>query len=74
MEENYKITEEDNLYRCFPLSDEPKYTVFWKIENGQKIPSSAAFKTKKDEDGLSVDIEKLTTPKKAVEIEMNMAW
>ncbi len=65
MNKNYKITEEDNLYRRFPLSDKPKYSVFWKIENGQKIPSSAAFKTKRDEDGLSVDIEKLTTPEKS---------
>lgn len=65
MNEKYQIKEEDNLYRRFPLSDEPKYSVFWKIENGQKIPSSAAFKTKKEEDGLSVDIEKLTTPEKS---------
>jgi hypothetical protein len=65
MNNEYQITEEDNLYRRFPLSDEPKYSVFWKIENGQKIPSSAAFKTKKEEDGLSVDIEKLTTPEKS---------
>jgi len=65
MNTDYQISEEDNLYRRFPLSDEPKYSVFWKIENGQKIPSSAAFKTKKEEDGLSVDIEKLTTPEKS---------
>lgn len=59
----YKITSEDLLFRRFPISDEPKYAVFWKLNaEGQKIPSSAAFKTKPNEDGLSVDIAALTTP------------
>lgn len=40
MSEKYKITEEDNLYRRFPLSDEPKYSVFWKMENGKRTKST----------------------------------
>lgn len=59
----YKITNEDFLLRRFPISDEPKYVVFWKFNaKGQKIPSSAAFKTKPNEDGLSVDVAVLTKP------------
>ena len=50
---DYIITEKDHLYRRFPIIDEPRYTVFQKIKDGKKIPSSAAFKTKKDENGLS---------------------
>jgi hypothetical protein len=59
---DYLITESDFLYRRFSILDEPNYAVFWKIENGQKIPSSAAFKTKSNENGLSVDIAELTKP------------
>lgn len=58
----YSITSSDCLYRRFSIIDEPKYEVFWKLENGIKVPSSAAFKTKPNEDGLSVDIAALTTP------------
>ncbi len=58
----YDITGADFLYRRFPVLEEPNYAVFWKLENGQKKPTSAAFKTKPNEDGLSVDIAKLTTP------------
>lgn len=59
---NYSITDADFLYRRFPISEEPNYAVFWKFDNGRKIPSSAAFKTKPNEDGLSVNIAALTTP------------
>jgi len=62
MHDNYTITDKDFLLRRFPIIEEPKYAAFWKLENGKKIPSSAAFKTKQDEDGLSVDIAALTTP------------
>lgn len=58
---NYTITKTDFLYRRFPIIDEPNFAVFWKIDNGRKIPSSAAFKTKSNEDGLSVNIANLTT-------------
>jgi hypothetical protein len=63
---NYEITNSDFLYRRFSILDEPNYAVFWKLENGRKIPSSAAFKTKPNEDGLSVNIAALTTPKETV--------
>ncbi len=63
---NYEITDLDFLYRRFYILDEPKYTGFWKLENGRKIPSSAAFKTKPNENGLSVNIAALTTPEKTV--------
>lgn len=53
---NYSITDADFLYRRFSILDEPNYAVFWKLDNGRKIPSSAAFKTKPNEDGLSVNI------------------
>ena len=64
---NYTITDTDFLYRRFPIIDEPNFAVFWKMDNGRKIPSSAAFKTKPNEDGLSVNIAKLTTPQATVE-------
>lgn len=60
---DYLVTNADFLYRRFSILNEPKYAVFWKLENGKKIPSSAAFKTKPNENGLSVDIAALTTPK-----------
>ncbi len=59
------ITKEDFLYRRFPIAEEPKYLSFWKMVDGKKVPSSAAFKTKPGEDGLSVELAKLTTPEKA---------
>jgi len=63
---NYLITNVDFLYRRFPILDEPKYALFWKLDNGKKIPSSATFKTKPNEDGLSVNIAALTSPKETV--------
>lgn len=63
---DYSITNTDFLYRRFSILDEPNYAVFWKLENGRKIPSSAAFKTKVNENGLSVDIAALTTPEVTV--------
>jgi len=63
---NYTITDADFLYRRFSILDEPNYAVFWKLDNGRKIPSSAAFKTKSNEDGLSVNIAALTTPQATV--------
>jgi len=63
---DYKITDSDFLYRRFSILDEPNYAVFWKLDNGRKIPSSAAFKTKLNEDGLSVNIAALTTPQTTV--------
>ena len=63
---NYTITNADFLYRRFSILDEPNYAVFWKLDNGRKIPSSAAFKTKPNEDGLSVNIAALTTPEATV--------
>lgn len=63
---NYSITGADFLYRRFSILDEPNYAVFWKLENGKKIPSSAAFKTKSNEDGLSINIAALTTPEATV--------
>lgn len=59
---DYLITDADFLYRRFSILDEPNYAVFWKLDNGRKIPSSAAFKTKPNKDGLSVNIAALTTP------------
>lgn len=53
---NYSITDADFLYRRFSILEEPNYTVFWKLDNGRKIPSSAAFETKPNEDVLSVNI------------------
>ncbi len=63
---NYTITNTDFLYRRFPILDEPNFAVFWKLDNGKKMPSSAAFKTKSNEDGLSVNIANLTTPQATV--------
>ncbi|MDY0344263.1 MAG: hypothetical protein RBR28_11870 [Lentimicrobium sp.] len=63
---NYSITEADFLYRRFSIKDEPNYAVFWKLVNGSKVPSSAAFKTKQNENGLSVNIAALTTPEATV--------
>ena len=56
---DYIITEKDHLYRRFPIVDEPRYTVFWKIKDGKKIPSSAAFKTKNDAHALIIGDTKL---------------
>lgn len=64
---NHTITNADFLYRRFSISEEPNYAVFWKLDNGRKIPSSAAFKTKPNENGLSVNIAVLTTPELTVE-------
>jgi hypothetical protein len=61
---NFTIIEETELYRRFPI--EPHLDSFYKIVEGKKIPSSAAFKTKANEDGLSIDIAELTTPAKSV--------
>jgi hypothetical protein len=63
---DYSITNADFLYRRFSILEEPNYAVFWKLDNGKKIPSSAAFKTKPNEDGLSVNIAALTTPEATV--------
>lgn len=63
---NYSITDSDFLYRRFSILDEPNYAVFWKLDNGRKIPSSAAFKTKPNEIGLSVNIAILITPEETV--------
>lgn len=63
---NYTITPEDFLYRRFPIIDEPRFQVFFEIKDGKKVPTSAAFKTKPGEDGLSVDIKALTTPENSV--------
>jgi len=52
----YIITDKDFLYRRIPLKP-----FFWKEINGKKVPSSFAFKTKPDEDGLSVNIAALTS-------------
>lgn len=64
---NYSITHEDNLYRRVPNNNSD----YWKELNGIKMPSSFAFKTRikggKMEDGLSVNIAALTTPKESVE-------
>lgn len=61
-----KIAPQDFLYRRFPISDEPRYICFYKIVNGKKSPTSAAFKTKKNELGLSVDLAKLSSPESSV--------
>ncbi len=70
---NYSITNADFLYRRFSILNEPNYAVFWKLENGRKIPSSAAFKTKQNEDGLSVNIAALTTPEATLENDFEFA-
>jgi hypothetical protein len=63
---DYTITEEDYLLRRYPKLNEPRFLPFFKIINGVKIPTSAAFKTKPNEDGLSVEISALTTLEMAV--------
>lgn len=60
----YVISEDNILYRRFPI--EPHLDSFFKEVNGRKVPSSAAFKTKQNENGLSVDIADLTTPEASV--------
>ena len=55
---NYTITNKDILYRRIPKNN----PYCWKEVDGIKIPSSANFKTNKDEDGLSVNIAALITP------------
>lgn len=57
----YNITKEDLLYRRIPHKPS-----FWKDVNGVKVPSSGNFKTKKGEDGLSVNIEALIKPEAIV--------
>lgn len=59
---NHTITIADNLLRRVPISKPD----CWKIVNGKKIPSSFAFKTKPNEDGLSVNIAALTTSEQTV--------
>lgn len=58
----YSISNEDFLYRRLSKNN-PHY---WKIINGQAVPTSFGFKTKPNEDGLSVNIAALITPEKAV--------
>ncbi len=60
MLEKYTITVEDLLLRRFPVINEPKFIPFFKEINGQYQPTSAAFKTKPNENGLSVNIKPLT--------------
>ena len=67
MPNDYTITNGDLLYRRFYIKTEPAYVSFWKLAGDRKIPSSAAFKTKRDENGLSVNIASLTTPEGTVE-------
>ncbi|MEA3495953.1 MAG: hypothetical protein U9R42_07955 [Bacteroidota bacterium] len=57
----YNITSDDILYRRIP--HQPS---FWKEVNGVKVPSSGNFKTKKGEDGLSVNIAELIDPEAIV--------
>ena len=52
------IRKEDYLLRRFPISE--SRSDFYKVINGKKIPSSFAFKTKRGENGLSVNIKVLT--------------
>jgi hypothetical protein len=59
---DYEIKDIDTLYRRVPKYH-PNY---WKEINGEKFPSSFAFKTKPNEDGLSVDIVNLTTLEKTI--------
>ena len=54
---HYIISPQDILCRRFPI-DNP---FFWKWVGDRKVPTSAAFKTKPGEDGLSVEIAHLTT-------------
>ena len=61
----YNITFDDDFYRRIPKNN-PNY---WKEINGLKVLSSAAFKpSSRDKDnGLSVNIARLTTPFNSVE-------
>ena len=54
---DYTIKSIDDLYRRVPK----KNPNCWKDINGKKVPSSFAFKTKPDEDGLSVNIAVLSS-------------
>lgn len=67
MPNDYKITNADLLYRRFPIKDEPRFTAFYKVDGDKRVPTSAAFKTKPGEDGLSVNIAKLTTVEDTIE-------
>ena len=62
----YLIKKVNVLYRRFPVLENPNYSIFWKLENGKKIPTSAAFKTKPNEEGLSLNIAALTTIEKTI--------
>ena len=55
---NYTITDNDLLLRRFPIT--PNLYSFYKEIDGKYYPTSAAFKTKRDEDGLSVNIKEIT--------------
>jgi len=57
--EKEAIDNQDNLLRRVPLAD-PRY-----IKPDQTL-NSFAFKKKKSEDGLSVDVERLTTYARAI--------
>lgn len=57
----YNISVSDTLIRR--ISRNPDH---WKILNGVKSATSVNFKTKRGEDGLSVDILALTTLEKSV--------
>ncbi len=57
----YTISGADTLIRRIPRKPD-----HWKILNGVKSATSMNFKTKRGEDGLSVDILALTTLDKAV--------
>jgi hypothetical protein len=54
----YNITIDDFLYRRIPKNNPH----CWKEVNGVKVLSSFSFKTKPDEDGLSVNIAALIEP------------
>jgi hypothetical protein len=60
MPKDYCITGAEFLLRRFPFSDNSSHIAFFKIIEGNIVPTSAAFKTKPNEDGLSVNIEELT--------------
>lgn len=54
---DYNIKLIDDLYRRVPKNNPS----CWKEINGKIVPSSFAFKTKPDEDGLSVNIAALSS-------------
>ncbi len=56
----YSIINEDYLLRRFPIIDNPIFVHFFKKIDGRYYPTSAAFKTKRDENGLSINIKVLT--------------